>query len=203
MNLRAISLRSFKTNYPLWYALSLAVYLCSFPGRDVVAALFYNRPHSRVFSYDVFSFEFVCPIAISIVMGWLAQCAIAIILSWRGERSPGADLKPYGAAGQKALTVDDPPASARAWYPPFAFIGAIAVQWHLLHRLEMLPFDYEPPEIWIFENLGLTCLALLLLAPVLRHGRMWERMVAALLSVLPASAVAGGFYFVFTQLTEP
>jgi hypothetical protein len=44
---------------------------------------------------------------------------------------------------------------------------------------------------------------LLLLAPVLRHGSACERMVAAALGVWPATAVVGGFYIAYMQLTQP
>jgi hypothetical protein len=89
-------------------------------------------------------------------------------------------------------------------YPLFAFVASAALQlflWHRCARMAMIK-DYTPPDSWQFQNLGLVGLALLLLAPVLRHGGAWQRAVAGLLSVLPLLSVVGGFYYVFTELRE-
>jgi hypothetical protein len=195
MNLRAISLRSFKTNYPLWYALSLAVYLCSFSGMEIVAALFSGgqRWH-ELFEYDVFTYEFICPVAVSMVAGWLAQCALVMIFSWR--RISGADAEHSGGMDVRPVKF------ARVNYAPLAFLVAIFVEWHLGYRYAWLPYDYRPPDMWYFKNLRLMGLALLPLAPVLRHGSACERMVASALGVWPATAVVGGFYIAYAQLTQ-
>ena len=74
-----MNLRSFKTNYLLWFVLSLLSLLLSSYDIQFVFSLFSG--HSRI--GDLLSFEFVAPLIFSVVMGWLAQCAIVIVFSWR------------------------------------------------------------------------------------------------------------------------
>lgn len=80
-----MSLRTFKTNRLLWFALSLICFLFWFYGIDFVHALF----SGRIRIDDLLSFEFVAPVLISVVVGWLLQCAIVIIFFWkRGKPKP-------------------------------------------------------------------------------------------------------------------
>ena len=85
-------------------------------------------------------------------------------------------------------------------YPLFAFVGAIAVQWFLWSRISYIIKDYRHPDIWYFENLGLAALALLFVAPVLRHGVMWQRIVAGLLCVFPIVLLASYCRYAITEL---
>ena len=80
-----MSLHTFKTNRLLWCVLSLALFLFYYYGIEYVFALFSGRLRID----DLFSFEFVAPLVFSVVMGWLAQCAIVIIFYWiRGKAKP-------------------------------------------------------------------------------------------------------------------
>jgi hypothetical protein len=85
-------------------------------------------------------------------------------------------------------------------YPLFAFVGAIAVQWFLWSRISYIIKDYRNPDSWYFENLGLAGLALLFVAPVLRHGVMWQRVVAGLLCVFPIILLGRYGYYAITEL---
>ncbi len=89
-------------------------------------------------------------------------------------------------------------------YPAFAFVGAILLElllWHRSARLSQIK-DYTPPDSWYFVNIGLVCVALLLLAPVLRHGITWQRIVAWILCAYPVVYVIAGFEYAFTELTQ-
>jgi hypothetical protein len=86
-------------------------------------------------------------------------------------------------------------------YPPSAFVGAFLLQWWVWSRNQIVK-DARHSDIWYLENIGLIGLALLLLAPVLRHGVIWQRVVAGLLCVFPVVFVAAWFYYSFTELTE-
>ncbi len=74
-----MTLRTYKTNRLLWFVLSLMCLLVSSYDIQCVFALFSG--HARV--DDLLTFEFIAPIVLSFVMGWLLQCAIVIVLSWR------------------------------------------------------------------------------------------------------------------------
>ncbi|HNQ89280.1 MAG TPA: hypothetical protein PKM73_11740 [Verrucomicrobiota bacterium] len=87
-------------------------------------------------------------------------------------------------------------------YPPFAFVASIAVQWWLWSRITHIIKDDPHRDSWYFCNIGLAGVALLFLAPVLRHGLAWQRVVAVLLCVVPVAVIAGGFYYSYTVLTE-
>ena len=63
--------------------------------------------------------------------------------------------------------------------------------------------DYTPPDSWYFQNVALVGFALLLVAPVLRHGVTWQRVVAGSLCVVPALFIFWCFYYTFAELTEP
>jgi hypothetical protein len=80
-----MSLRTFKTNRLLWLALSLICFLFWFYGIDHVFALFSGCLRID----DLLRFEFVAPVMISVVVGWLLQCALVIVISWkRGRPKP-------------------------------------------------------------------------------------------------------------------
>jgi uncharacterized membrane protein len=89
-------------------------------------------------------------------------------------------------------------------YPIVAFVCAALLQLFLWHRCARLSYikDYTPPDSWYWQNVGLVTVTLLLIAPVIRHGVTWQRVVAGLLSVLPLVFVVGWFYYAFTELTE-
>ena len=74
-----MSLRTYKTNWLLWIAASLVLLLLTSYDIQCVIALFTGE--ARV--SDLTSFEFLCPLMIAVVIGWLVQCAIVIVLSWR------------------------------------------------------------------------------------------------------------------------
>jgi hypothetical protein len=77
-----MSLRTYKTNRLVWLALSLAIFLFYFSGIEIVFNLFSGRLRVD----DFLSFEFIAPPVFSVVMGWLAQCAIVIVFHWfRGK----------------------------------------------------------------------------------------------------------------------
>jgi hypothetical protein len=61
--------------------------------------------------------------------------------------------------------------------------------------------DYRLSNSWHFQNLWLLGAAMLLITPILRHGTASQRVVAALLGVLPAIFAVGQFYFVYMELT--
>jgi hypothetical protein len=73
-----MSLRTYKTNRLLWLALSLVIFLFYFSGIEIVFSLFSGRLRVD----DLLSFEFIAPLVFSVVMGWLAQCAIVIVFHW-------------------------------------------------------------------------------------------------------------------------
>ncbi len=87
-------------------------------------------------------------------------------------------------------------------YPPFAFVGSIIVQWWLWSRSSNIVKDADYSNSWYFQNVGLVGLALLLLAPVLRHGVAWQRLVAGVLCVFPLFLVVDGFYECVRALTQ-
>ena len=90
-------------------------------------------------------------------------------------------------------------------YLVFAFAGAIMLElflWHRCARLSQIK-DYTPPDSWYFQNIGLVCISLLLLAPVLRRGFAWQRIIAWILCAYPVIYVIAGFEYAFTELTQP
>ena len=78
-----MSLRTYKTNHLLWAAVSLIVFLLFFYGSEYVFALFSG--HLKL--ADLLSLEFIIPLFISVVVGWLFQCAVVIIMSRKREDS--------------------------------------------------------------------------------------------------------------------
>jgi len=92
----------------------------------------------------------------------------------------------------------------KKFYPVIAFAGAAASQyfvWDRCMRMGQIK-DYTPPDSWTFQNVGLVMIALLLLAPVLRHGVAWQRIVAVLLCAFPLFLVGALFYSAFTELRQ-
>jgi hypothetical protein len=69
----------YKTNRLLWFVLSLVWLLLSSGDVQDVFELFLG--HSRV--KILLRFEFIAPIIFSIIFGWLLQCAIVIVWSWK------------------------------------------------------------------------------------------------------------------------
>jgi hypothetical protein len=76
-------LPSYKTNRLLWFVLSLLFFLFGFCGIDLVFDLFSGKFRIE----ELFSFEFIAPVLMSLVMGWLLQCVIIIIWSWKRKKS--------------------------------------------------------------------------------------------------------------------
>jgi hypothetical protein len=91
----------------------------------------------------------------------------------------------------------------RKSFVAFAYVGAAVVQWFLWYRIArvMSIRDYTPPDSWYFQNLALAGLALLLVAPILRHGTMWQRLFAGLLAAYPVVILALYYYYALTELT--
>ena len=79
----AMSPRTYKTNWLLWFFAALVCLLLSSYDIQCVWGLFSGQ--SRI--EDLLSFEFIAPLVFSVVIGWLAQCAIIIVLSWRREKT--------------------------------------------------------------------------------------------------------------------
>jgi hypothetical protein len=75
-------LSTYKTNRLLWFVLSLLFFLFWFYGLDSVFDLFSGKVRIE----ELMSFEFVAPVIMSIVMGWLLQCVIVIIWSWKRKK---------------------------------------------------------------------------------------------------------------------
>jgi hypothetical protein len=62
-------------------------------------------------------------------------------------------------------------------YPIVGFVCAAGLQlflWHRCARMSEIK-DYTPPDSWLFQHVGLVGTALLLPAPVLRRGDIWQR----------------------------
>jgi hypothetical protein len=78
-----MSMRAYKTNWLLWFFASLLCLLLFSYDIQFVVGLFSGE--SKV--EDLLSFEFIAPLIISVVLGWLAQCAIIIVVSWRREKT--------------------------------------------------------------------------------------------------------------------
>lgn len=68
-------LRTYRTNWFLWFVMSLICFFVAGTGFDCVTALFSGELRFR----ELTSFDFAAPFTFSIVMGWLLQCAIVII----------------------------------------------------------------------------------------------------------------------------
>jgi hypothetical protein len=74
-----MKLHAYKTNWWLWIVASLVLLLLTSYDIQCIFALFTGE--ARV--SDLTSFEFLCPLMIAVVIGWLVQCAVVIVLSWR------------------------------------------------------------------------------------------------------------------------
>lgn len=132
------------------------------------------------------------PVIFSVVAGWLGQCAIIAILYWIRNRKVEGDASPLSVL-------------EKLNYPGCAFVGALALEKFMWDRcIYALGFKDHPwPESWHFQNLWLVGGALLLVAPVLRHGTVSQRVVAVSLSVLPVIYIVGEFHFIYTELATP
>jgi len=65
----------YKTNRSLWFFAALICLLLSSYDIQCVSGLFSGQ--SRI--EDLLSFEFISPLVFSVVIGWLAQCAVIIV----------------------------------------------------------------------------------------------------------------------------
>ncbi len=74
-----MSLRTYKTNWLLWIVASLVLLLLTSYDIQWVFALFSGEARVR----GLMSFEFIAPLIIAVVVGWLVQCGIVIVFSWR------------------------------------------------------------------------------------------------------------------------
>jgi hypothetical protein len=73
-------LKTYKTSHFLWFVFGFAYFLFWGSGLDFFSALFSG---SLRFS-DLASFDFICPLVLAIVLGWLFQCAVVIV--WKRNR---------------------------------------------------------------------------------------------------------------------
>ena len=73
-----MNLRNYKTNWMIWVVASLVLLFLTSYDIHGVFALFSGE--ARV--AELISFEFIAPLIIAIVIGWLVQCAIVIAFSW-------------------------------------------------------------------------------------------------------------------------
>jgi hypothetical protein len=89
-------------------------------------------------------------------------------------------------------------------YPIIAFVCAALLELFLWHRFTRMSHmsHYTPPDSWYWQNLGLIAAALLLLAPVLRHGLAWQRAVAAGLCAFPSLYVVESFFYCISELAQ-
>ncbi len=76
-----MSPRIYKTNRLLWFLAALVCLLLSSYDIQCVWGLFSGQ--SRI--EGLLNFEFIAPLVFSVVLGWLAQCAIIIVLYCRGD----------------------------------------------------------------------------------------------------------------------
>jgi hypothetical protein len=74
---------TYKTNRLLWFVLSLICFLFGFDGIYFVFDLFSGKMRIE----ELISFEFIASVVFSVVMGWLLECAIVIVWSWRRKKS--------------------------------------------------------------------------------------------------------------------
>jgi len=77
-----MSPRIYKTNRWLWFAMSLVCLLLSSYDIQYVFGLVFGDSRFA----ELFSFEFLAPLIISVAMGWLAQCATVIVFYWIREK---------------------------------------------------------------------------------------------------------------------
>jgi hypothetical protein len=71
-----MSPRIYKTNRLLWFFAALVCLLLSSYDIQCVLGLFSGQSKIE----DLLSFEFIAPLVLSVVIGWLVQCAIIIVL---------------------------------------------------------------------------------------------------------------------------
>jgi hypothetical protein len=93
--------------------------------------------------------------------------------------------------------------SGKNSYILLAFVLSAIVQLVLWLRL-WLPRqikDWWPPDSWYIWNILLAGAALLVIAPVLRHGSVWQRIVAGLLGCFPLFIVGAYFHYAWTLLS--
>jgi hypothetical protein len=74
-----MSLRTYKTNWLLWIVASLVILLLTSYDIQCVFALFTGEAKIA----ELMGFEFIAPLIIAVVIGWLVQCAIIIVFSWK------------------------------------------------------------------------------------------------------------------------
>src|SRR2546425_10787101 len=86
-------------------------------------------------------------------------------------------------------------------YLLLTFVVSAVVQLLLWLRLCELSQsrDWWPPISWHVLNWLLAGAALLVIAPVLRHGSVWQRFVAGLLACHPSFVIGGYYYNALTQ----
>jgi hypothetical protein len=75
---------TYKTNWLLWVALSLICFLFYFDGREFVLTLFSGQWHIINVLTD---FDFIGSACLSVLAGWLLQCVIVIVWSWRSKKA--------------------------------------------------------------------------------------------------------------------
>ena len=80
---------SYKTSRLLWFVLSLLIFLLNFYGIDYVSDLFSGRLRLA----HLLTIEFFLAVIISLVAGWLLQCAIVIVFSKKRKMPNPEDQK--------------------------------------------------------------------------------------------------------------
>ena len=73
------AVRTYKTNWLLWIVASLILLFFTSYDLQYVFALFSGKAKVA----ELISFEFIAPLVIAVVIGWLVQCALVIGFSWR------------------------------------------------------------------------------------------------------------------------
>jgi hypothetical protein len=86
-------------------------------------------------------------------------------------------------------------------YLLLTFVVSAVVQLLLWLRLCELSQsrDWLPPISWHVWNWLLAGAALVAIAPILRHGSVWQRIVAGLLACYPSFVVGDCYYNALTQ----
>jgi hypothetical protein len=82
-------------------------------------------------------------------------------------------------------------------YPPLAFAGCFLIQLPLWYRAYFEPIlkDRIFADSYHWQNIAFIAIALLLVAPIFRHGSLWQRIGVLLLCILPVIFLIGYFQY--------
>jgi len=111
---------------------------------------------------------------------------------------PAIEGSPVPASASAAASED---MRQKHLYLRLTFVVSAVVQVLLWFRLCELSQsrDWLPPISWHVWNWLLAGAALLFIAPVLRHGLVWQRIVAGSLACYPLFVVGDCYYNTLTQ----